>query len=794
MQSQPFNHTSEMDDVSNHVYTSPLSLEYEPEAEKSGLIDSLYEPGDSVSYPTHLRTRKITDLTPMHTIFDIQSQQGSFFIKESEAEDFSNFSESLTQFSAELVQCLHLRDKYQLLSGQVSHLNPVNWETWRTFPPPVPKFWHYVDEYGTKREGTDYYYDETAKAHYFGETFKFEDYEKFYYERKAKEREAQDPKQLRCGVNSKVQFNHKRHTYQFSNFTSDEKIPNFSEYFKDLNRITQLSLNQAGQSLSYRRLNYLEAKFDQYNLLNESREIEITKLNPHRDFYNVRKIDNNIDLSMCMSRKALVNVINEKLRVEPDRVVYVEGGVTLTLRELFKDYLGSEEEKQLSGKRLNIDDLFEFGIIDRNFETLDRSNSKSNQDQSNKVVVQDDTLVRIDRTFLRIDNHIGGEYLADLVKQVCSDYEKTKYQYGELGLNFNLIPTKTHSSRWESIADWVIDHKLISHNIKWIVRIPRNYTILRQLGHVTNFQEFLDALFKPLFLVSSDPESNLKLHYFLTKVSALDLLSGSFNKTSDISLFEHRNLKPPSQWTDDANPPYSYYLYYIFLNLSHLNEYRRSQGLNCLCLRNHISSLAEDVESGLGVITETLASNFLIGKTVINAEKLHNYPTLQYLYYLKQIGITMSPLCWNKRLQLLKNDDTNRTTLTNSSYESHPILRYFKTGMKVGLSTNKPLFSSLTRDPLIEEYSIANAIHKLGNVDVCELARNSVLISGFNGSLKKHWIGIQYCEDDNAAGLDYIENDEFTVQRSNVPDMRINFRKETLRLELQFVKKVAEGY
>ena len=35
------------------------------------------------------------------------------------------------------------------------------------------------------------------------------------------------------------------------------------------------------------------------------------------------------------------------------------------------------------------------------------------------------------------------------------------------------------------------------------------------------------------------------------------------------------------------------------------------------------------------------------------------------------------------------------------------------------------------QEPLMEEYSIAAQVWKLSGVDMCELARNSVLMSGF---------------------------------------------------------------
>ena len=43
----------------------------------------------------------------------------------------------------------------------------------------------------------------------------------------------------------------------------------------------------------------------------------------------------------------------------------------------------------------------------------------------------------------------------------------------------------------------------------------------------------------------------------------------------------------------------------------------------------------------------------------------------------------------------------------------------------------------LVQEPLMEEYSIAAQIFKLSSSDLCELARNSVLMSGFSHDVKQ---------------------------------------------------------
>ncbi|XP_073955570.1 AMP deaminase 2-like [Choristoneura fumiferana] len=58
---------------------------------------------------------------------------------------------------------------------------------------------------------------------------------------------------------------------------------------------------------------------------------------------------------------------------------------------------------------------------------------------------------------------------------------------------------------------------------------------------------------------------------------------------------------------------------------------------------------------------------------------------------------------------------------------------------------------------------------------MCELARNSVLMSGFSHELKQHWLGADYARE-GPAGND--------ITRTNVPDVRLSFRHDTLLDEL----------
>lgn len=75
----------------------------------------------------------------------------------------------------------------------------------------------------------------------------------------------------------------------------------------------------------------------------------------------------------------------------------------------------------------------------------------------------------------------------------------------------------------------------------------------------------------------------------------------------------------------------------------------------------------------------------------------------------------------------------------------------------------------------MEEFSIAAQVYKFSSCDMCELARNSVIMSGFPHRVKKAWIGNNYLEE-GVRGND--------IGKTNVSDIRLAYRYETLIDEL----------
>jgi AMP deaminase len=84
----------------------------------------------------------------------------------------------------------------------------------------------------------------------------------------------------------------------------------------------------------------------------------------------------------------------------------------------------------------------------------------------------------------------------------------------------------------------------------------------------------------------------------------------------------------------------------------------------------------------------------------------------------------------------------------------------------------------LTREPLLEEYSVTAQVYGLSQNDLCEIARNSVLQSGFSLEKKRQWHGDNFLTGGEAG------NDEY---KTNVSNVRYLYRFETFREEIDYI-------
>ncbi|KAL1130523.1 hypothetical protein AAG570_011769 [Ranatra chinensis] len=464
------------------------------------------------------------------------------------------------------------------------------------------------------------------------------------------------------------------------------------EFLADMNRLCVMIADGPLKSFCYRRLTYLSSKYQLHVLLNELRELASQKAVPHRDFYNIRKVDTHIHAASCMNQKHLLRFIKKMLKTDQDQVVAMTKDGPMTMAQVFKFM-------NLTAYELSVDML-------------------------------------------------------DVHAEVFSDLEESKYQNAEPRLSiYGKSPDE-----WDKLASWAIENNLYSDNVRWLIQIPRLYDVFKLNNLMKNFQEFLDNVFRPLFEVTDNPQSHPELHRFLQYVIGFDSVDDE--SKPEYPVFD-KDLATPDQWDVPENPPYAYYLYYMFANLTVLNHFRRDMGLNTFVLRPHCG------EAGP---VQHVVCGFMMAENISHGLLLRKVPVLQYLYYLAQIGIAMSPL-------------SNNSLFLN--YHRNPLPEFLARGLVVSLSTDDPLQFHFTKEPLMEEYSIAAQVWKLSPCDMCELARNSVLMSGFPHEMKQHWLGPNYTKE-GIAGNDIV--------RTNVPDIRVAYRTETLIDELSNIFKVVSGH
>jgi AMP deaminase len=326
------------------------------------------------------------------------------------------------------------------------------------------------------------------------------------------------------------------------------------------------------------------------------------------------------------------------------------------------------------------------------------------------------------------------------------DLSASKYQLVEWRISIY----GRKASEWSSLARWFYVHRLAHPNVRWLIQIPRLYDVYRKSGEIQNFGQMLANIFLPLFAVSIDPESNPPLHYLLQTVVGID-------SVDDESRAEYDQLSSnnpaPEFWNMPNSPPYGYWMYYMYSNICVLNKLRASRGLSTFQFRPHCGE-AGDVDH--------LISTYILAHQINHGILLRKSPGLQFLYYLSQIGIAMSPLSNNK---LFLN------------FNKNPFIKYFQQGLNVSLSTDDPLMLHMTKDPLLEEYSVAAQVWKLSQCDQCEIARNSVLQSGWERKYKLHFLGKDYSD----------------IRETNVPLIRLLYRQETLADEIYEINKNANS-
>ncbi|KAK6589728.1 hypothetical protein RS030_1149 [Cryptosporidium xiaoi] len=521
------------------------------------------------------------------------------------------------------------------------------------------------------------------------------------------------------------------------------------EFTRCLRRILTMAHTPIVKSFAYYRLKFLLQSYQLYTLFNGKFENELTRNNIETGFYNVYKVDTHVHHSACMSQKHLLKYIRKCYMTDKDSIVlYNQDNVGSTLGQVFKSILGCTDQNK-STVHFNMD------VIRTCFQRYDRFNEKYNLFGSNVMR----------EIFLKYNNAIKGRYLADITKEVIQDLRATHYQYVE----WRISVYGKDKNEWKSLSEWLYYNNLYCEQVRWVIQVPRIYNVLYREKHVTSFGEMLDNIFSPLIEALENPSEYPLIYILLSNIVAWDSVDDESRQRKFSS--ESLDFIYPEDWKVGDNPPYSYWGFYMYSNIRVINQLMYSRGLKPLKFRPHCGEA--------GKISH-LATMYLLADSINHGILLKKTPVLQYLYYLKQIGIAVSPVSNNALfLELMKN----------------PFPKFFSVGLNVSLSTDDPLILHLTDESLLEEYSVASHIWKLNKIDLCEIARNSVLQSGFSPKTKANWLGVRNHNNLNNSLYKILTKfrprEVNDITRTNVPNIRIQFRIDMLKGEMDLINKNA---
>eukprot|EP00300_Choanocystis_sp_HF-7_P012703 c17995_g1_i2.p1 GENE.c17995_g1_i2~~c17995_g1_i2.p1 ORF type:complete len:779 (+),score=154.39 c17995_g1_i2:94-2337(+) len=512
------------------------------------------------------------------------------------------------------------------------------------------------------------------------------------------------------------------------------QVPTMLDFENDLRFLKTVKGHGPVRSFCYRRLEFLKTSFELHRMSKGSMEETELKENREIDFLHVVKVDNHIHAVAAMPQLDLIRFIRNKLEQDGERVIKTDGNAAVTLKQLFSSL-------NLLPQHISMDAL-DMQVHSNAYERFDKFNASYNPFG----------IPTLRETFLKTRNSTQGLYFAELMRQVLQKQLETKTTATEMRLS---VYGRSYDE-WEQLAEWIVKYQLFSPNNRWIIQIPRLASVYIRTNRISSVQDMLDCLFLPLFQATLDPNAHPNLHSFLQQVVAIDSVDDESLDESPFYRVERSHNIPPAQWTNHDNPPYKYYMYYLKINLMVLNRLRRLRHLNTLAFRPHCGEAGD-----LG----HLDSAFLLADGINHGIQLFHSPVVQYLFYLKQIPISMSPVSNNALFLPLHRN---------------PFLSFFQKGLNVTLSTDDPCMFHFTSEPLVEEYSIVAKLNRLTSCDLCELARNSVLQSGFESCVKAHWIGGTYHLSGVRANC---------ITKTNVSNIRIRFRHQQLAHEFRLITK-----
>lgn len=69
-------------------------------------------------------------------------------------------------------------------------------------------------------------------------------------------------------------------------------------------------------------------------------------------------------------------------------------------------------------------------------------------------------------------------------------------------------------NEWNKLAKWIIENKLFSHNVRWLIQVPRLYDVYKNSGVIDNFEDIIRSK---------------QISYLNVSIHNIDTLQISFN-------------------------------------------------------------------------------------------------------------------------------------------------------------------------------------------------------------------------------------------------------------------------
>uniref|UniRef100_A0A1I8J151 A_deaminase domain-containing protein n=1 Tax=Macrostomum lignano TaxID=282301 RepID=A0A1I8J151_9PLAT len=236
------------------------------------------------------------------------------------------------------------------------------------------------------------------------------------------------------------------------------------------------------------------------------------------------------------------------------------------------------DEKTAAASFLSLKQIFEAMKItdyDLNIDMLDVHADRHTFQRFDKIQFQIQPAGNhLREVFLKTDNHIGGRFFAEILREVMNDLKESRYQNAELRLSIY----GRSADEWDKLAQWALHHGLteFNDNVRWMIQIPRLFDVYRRHGQLDNFQTFLDNLFRPLFEATIDP-SFASASVRVYAVVAFDSVDDE--SKSESVVFDHDSPEP-AEWTESQrNAAVRLLPATPTLNLVPLNALRRERGL-----------------------------------------------------------------------------------------------------------------------------------------------------------------------------------------------------------------------